>query len=179
MKILITGYVYLHYSKRLCTWRCSRAVETSGSRSLAQSPLCALRCCAGVSSQPQPHQCCPGVDHIGTSPHCQSFPVRKGKLNEHRSPFFPLLLWYFTWLQTAHIAVQNLGASPLKLKCFARVRCVVLKAVFTLFCTLPSCCRNMRCLSSNWAGSWLSKPPVDQPEPTALFGRMSLSTINS
>lgn len=46
-------------------------------------------------------------------------------------------------------------------------------------CTLPSCCKNMRCLSSNWAGSWLSNPPDDQPVTAVLFGRMSLSTINS
>lgn len=66
--------LYLHCSKRLCTWRCSHAAEISGSRSLAQSLVCALQCCAGVFSQPRPLQCCPEAGHIDTSPHCQSFP---------------------------------------------------------------------------------------------------------
>lgn len=65
---------HLRCSTRPCTWRCSRAAGTWGSRSLAQSRVCAPPCCAGVSSPPRPRRCCPAAGRTGTFPRCRSFP---------------------------------------------------------------------------------------------------------
>lgn len=45
--------------------------------------------------------------------------------------------------------------------------------------TFPSCCKNRRCLSSNCAGSRLSKPPAVRAQAAVRAGRMSPSPISS
>lgn len=150
---------YLHCSKHPCTWRCSHAEEILGSRSPARSLACALRCCAEVSSRPRPLRCCPAVGHIDTSPHCQSFPWTEEQIIEPSLFIHSLIFNCTVSFLNAHFVQKYLNLH--------------------IYHTLPSCCKNMRCLSSNWAGSWLSNPPDAHAEPTVLFGRMSLSTINS
>lgn len=99
--------LYLHCSKRLCIWRCSHAAEISGSQSLAQSLVCALQCCAGVSSQPRPLQYCPEVGHTCTSPHCQSFPGTEDHLQwAVRLIFYDI--FFLLLCECAHSEVQSI-----------------------------------------------------------------------
>lgn len=81
--------LYLRCSRHLCTWRCSRAAGISESQFLAQSPECAPRFHVAASSWPRPRRCCPEVGRIGTSPHCQNFPLREDqRYVEHHIDFF-------------------------------------------------------------------------------------------
>lgn len=80
---------YLHYSTLLCIWRCFHVEGISGSRFPAQSLWGARPCCAAASSQPPPPLCCPAAGRSGTSPRCQSFPVRRIRgIDDRLKPFF-------------------------------------------------------------------------------------------
>lgn len=66
---------YLHCSRLLCIWQCSRAGGIWGSQFPAQSLWRARLCYAAVSSPRRPPLCCPAGGHTCTSPRCQNFPA--------------------------------------------------------------------------------------------------------
>lgn len=141
---------HLHCSTHPCTWQCCHAGETWGFQFHAQSPVDAQQCCAEVFSQLLLLLCCPAMGHNDTSPHCQSSPNETAeRMND----------------TMAMVCITNQKR--------ARVWWNMV-----LFCTFPSCCRKIRCRSSNCAGSWFSNAPGN-PEHRALIGTMSLSTSSS